>query len=1527
MSSLRLALKQSLQEAGLSGDDADVSGKKRRKKNRSKISLSGLTREQQQEKKQRQKMKKQKKRESANSGRSNSSPGGKKRGPGRPRKHPRPDDEDGHDDHEHDDQDDHTPKKRGPGRPRKVRPTDDAGDNDDRHDDHDHHEDDHHDDHDHRRKDRHNNDDDDDDDGHSSSENEFSSSSGEEEEDTDDDTDDDGSDDGSDDDDDDDDDEEEEGKEEGRKVVGAVKSSSSSRDEHQEGITPNDDRHHPSVSSHRHREGDAGDHDDDDGDDGMTEEELRRKKRKLLKKKLKHSAANKIQSQWKKKKAGREGDDDTQTTSKDETSQRKASSPSKGKKPESSTGEGHDDSIEKKKMSKKKRHGIVDKPIPEIVEWHRNMSDKRCRKHIAIGMRVKVRFAVPVKRDGKTIKKKTWYGGRVTAVSKMGSKIRIKYDDGTSEVSGFPDEDIVVDCDDNGEHSVSADRFLPPEMRQGYQGNDERRPSLATVDSAAAESKTTVASAEEITEAAASMEVETVSVPSKHHGGDDDKQREEISPKTSNDDSPEKPTANPAFQIQGIKDEEVSKRTDITESNKPTTPTNHPSNNMDTSTGERHGTTVQNTFGSPEEGELSPGMTVKKDEPSQQEELKIATSPVPMEIDDGMTKATVNADLSMTELKETNPPSKTDPMASTTEEGEVSPQSQPTKPLPGHKLTVDIPIENITKETVSPKPSPRMEKIVCKISDGENVTTGTSVEASSLKRKREGPQDETDEKEAPPKQKIKLKIPVPKPDVTTTTGIEPKVGIEITEKNDTQDSPDVEMSVEATKPVPMQSSATMEEDENVETPKPAFSPTAPSKSSTEKDVAQPDNYIVPHSSKPVDVEISNESAGTDVKSPEEHSTSEERVVEKKQEESKTQLSAPSTRTEATSLVTSSEKDLKKITVPAPETSQEKVPAIAGLPESLGSGVDDQITSLNKTKSNESFNAIAARGGRKAAMEAMEKMTAKDKKEKNPALEEKKKKRKPRDDADASEDKQDWVNEMEWVQCDSCHKWRVLPSNVKVSDLPNKWYCNLNVYDPKRNTCDAPEQTAKQALKELKRAKKRARRLEQLQAEKAAAGQGELGKESEMKTVSAEIAPIKAPAKAPVKTPVKGQVSPKPSSKQVAKVALKSKDSTQPKEEDIKEQSNSGSEDRKVEKKKRGKKGKIAQKQQQQQQQQQPPPPPAPETDETRPAESTEPAVEPPKKKRRGRPPRNTSGSSQGSSENADNVEWVQCEQCSKWRKLPADLSADELPDVWVCSMNTWNTSVASCKAAEETTDAQHQEVGTSEWQLRQTHAGKYSYRAMIFGTGAKKQNRPMSERSRAAESLFQSPDDDERPYPICMYSKSSMFLPRTSNFHKSQLADDKSTSIFGVLSDSNMFSELRDMHLKPPVPDAYTSLGRPGKISMSDLVLDIIGDNAFTGDQIVAFAKATQVGQMATYCNTDIIVNTLLSLVKDGVLEMSCLDPSIPMHQWVPQFRRTRTPRARQIVDKIKSSSNIKISKPWKRRATEQEWVTGGNAS
>jgi hypothetical protein len=233
---------------------------------------------------------------------------------------------------------------------------------------------------------------------------------------------------------------------------------------------------------------------------------------------------------------------------------------------------------------------------------------------------------------------------------------------------------------------------------------------------------------------------------------------------------------------------------------------------------------------------------------------------------------------------------------------------------------------------------------------------------------------------------------------------------------------------------------------------------------------------------------------------------------------------------------------------------------------------------------------------------------------------------------------------------------------------------------------------------------------------------------------------------------------------------------------------------------------------------------------------------------------------------------------------------------------------------------------------------------MIFGTGARKQNRPMSERSRAAESLFIKPvSDEESPIPTTQYSKSSAFLPRTSNFHKANVVEDKALGIFDVLSNSTLWAELRCMS-KPvevgstsytsyPKFPTYENLPENIRNSMREVVLHILGNNALSGDEVIGEAQQFPFDSagsgftgMQGYCNADIIINTLLALVRDGIVEMATKrDPKIPISQWIPKYRRVRSPRALAAEDAIKASRCMKISKPWKQRedSSAAGWITG----
>jgi len=105
-------------------------------------------------------------------------------------------------------------------------------------------------------------------------------------------------------------------------------------------------------------------------------------------------------------------------------------------------------STKKKRKAKKGKPKAVPAPTQQVLAWVMGMSPDKQRRKITPGMRVKVRFVNPTLQ---------WYGGVITAVAPKGDKVKIKYDDGTKESASFPDREIVIDADGNGEHSPKVE--------------------------------------------------------------------------------------------------------------------------------------------------------------------------------------------------------------------------------------------------------------------------------------------------------------------------------------------------------------------------------------------------------------------------------------------------------------------------------------------------------------------------------------------------------------------------------------------------------------------------------------------------------------------------------------------------------------------------------------------------------------------------------------------------------------------------------------------------------------------------------------------------------------------------------------------------------------------------------------------------------------------------------------------------------------------------------------------------------------
>lgn len=54
----------------------------------------------------------------------------------------------------------------------------------------------------------------------------------------------------------------------------------------------------------------------------------------------------------------------------------------------------------------------------------------------------------------------------------------------------------------------------------------------------------------------------------------------------------------------------------------------------------------------------------------------------------------------------------------------------------------------------------------------------------------------------------------------------------------------------------------------------------------------------------------------------------------------------------------------------------------------------------------------------------------------------------------------------WVGCDRCEKWRLLPAGMEPENLPDKWLCSMSTWLPGRNNCDISEDETTRAVQEM-----------------------------------------------------------------------------------------------------------------------------------------------------------------------------------------------------------------------------------------------------------------------------------------------------------------------------------------------------------------------------------------------------------------------------------------------------------------------------
>ena len=650
-----------------------------------------------------------------------------------------------------------------------------------------------------------------------------------------------------------------------------------------------------------------------------------------------------------------------------------------------------------------------------------------------------------------------------------------------------------------------------------------------------------------------------------------------------------------------------------------------------------------------------------------------------------------------------------------------------------------------------------------------------------------------------------------------------------------------------------------------------------------------------------------------------------------------------------------------------------------------------------------------------------------------------------DEIEVHNNKEDGNHEDRWVQCDRCEKWRLLPSSVDMEGLPERWYCELNRYDPKRNSCDAPEQTTREVEIEL-RARRKAR--EGRGASMRVSGAMSCAENTEMKEEtnvphrakvggkSGKMVLVHSPAGLKEKEPFNeaeteaeaahGHMPILSGSVPRATIPVRAKESASKVstfetslEGGIPESAmpvgvelTADSWDGQAMKSSTGsvKKsfsmndivsvvpsdtasdaGSLAKAR----------------SGSRRSNKNRDHSSRQRDRDREGLAHKNRDDRSQGNADRerssskgskdrgdrnskkkeAEKQEWVQCEKCEKWRRLPPRISADDLPDTWYCSMNTWDPVTASCTVAEDKLDINQREytvfngagagaavatVAGNGITPSLVSAGKLSYRSLIFGNG-KRFHRPVSERTRAAESLFSGPPSrdsstDNGGPPTVMYANSSAFICKGSqNMHRSggvgPPEENVRVSFLDIMSHSELWSEL----YRGAKTTQALSTGKPSystvvvhhdlgdeqfSRSMKSLVLRALGSGTLTGHEVLLEAQCRQWddgkwADLRASCTLENITYALENLVNEGRVEVIQGKPKCGARRSLVRYCRSKVtlgegdkvsiPARKPTVNngkllvqqqQSKGSRCMKISKPWKTKrvgstpVVENQWCS-----
>lgn len=491
------------------------------------------------------------------------------------------------------------------------------------------------------------------------------------------------------------------------------------------------------------------------------------------------------------------------------------------------------------------------------------------------------------------------------------------------------------------------------------------------------------------------------------------------------------------------------------------------------------------------------------------------------------------------------------------------------------------------------------------------------------------------------------------------------------------------------------------------------------------------------------------------------------------------------------------------------------------------------------------------------------------------IEEKKSKKRRKDKDLLGHKKKDKDDTEDWVQCDVCSKWRLIPS---VKNLPDKWYCELNITDPARSYCSAPEQTPEQVAKERKKAKKAAKKLGRPRSTSPAVFPKRGSKDGSEYDSGRHSPSIEKS----MSDESMEQVTSKPGRK-------KKRTSIQSSVDD----------------------------------------------------EESDPEATPtpqPKRGRRGRRSNEEKERERRKKKEKEEKqqEWVQCEKCEKWRRLPRHIAAKDLPDKWFCSMNDWDPRSASCavqedyKVEDEKTDdnaiVSRNEKGTA------VGGSKLTYRNLI-----RRPTRPITERIRAAESIFstwahEADGEQSGNPPVVFYANSSVFHKKTPHHKVTDISHQLDTvpkiSLFNMMSSSKLWSDLSQgfsnkVFENDALSLAVDALKQSDESSaevdiMKAMIFFVLKNSQKTADEILLACqmeywedkKFMELSASLTY---DIVLAILNQLRKDNLVLVSQGEDQIIRFQRFQTGEKKDNGNRQKDVENKYSARSMKFSKPWKR--------------